>query len=302
MKLICLAGPTGTGKSRLALQLAESLRGAIVNADSRQVYRDFRLITARPTQQEESRCPHVLYGFLETEKKISAGVWAQMAAGQIAALREQALLPILTGGTGLYLRALLDGMADIPAVPPEITARLTGECAAKGPECLHAELLRLDPAYAARIHPRDRQRIVRALEVYEATGRTFSWWHGQTPPPPAADVLRVGLALPLDELTPRLERRIEAMLKAGALEEAREAFARCPDPLAPGWSGIGCAELLAVLRGELNPDAAKALWLKNTRAYAKRQLTWFRADPRILWFEPDQTEQACAVAESWLGQ
>ncbi len=300
MNVLCLVGPTGTGKSRLGLHVAERFCGAIVNADSRQVYRDFPIITARPSPEDEARCPHHLYGFLSTEEKMSAGSWAGAALERIRTLHNEGRLPVLVGGTGLYLRALLDGIVDIPPVPQPISARLIRECGELGPEVLHAALQRLDPAYAARIHPRDRQRIVRALEVHAATGKTFTWWHEHTPPPPALRVLRLGLRLPLELLTPLLEQRIRLMLEAGALDEAKHALEHCPDPRAPGWSGIGCAELYALLQGRVSLDEACALWLKNTRAYAKRQLTWFRADPRIRWFSPDETPQAIRCVEEWL--
>ncbi len=300
MNVLCLVGPTGTGKSRLGLHIAERFRGAIINADSRQVYRDFPIITARPSPADEARCPHHLYGFLATEEKMSAGSWAGAALECIRTLHGEGRLPVLVGGTGLYLRALLDGIVDIPPVPGHVSARLLRECGEQGPEALHATLQRLDPVYAARIHPRDRQRIVRALEVHAATGKTFTWWHEHTPPPPPFRVLRLGLRLALDALTPLLEQRIRLMLEAGALDEAERALKGCPDPGAPGWSGIGCAELHAVLQGRLSLDEARTLWLKNTRAYAKRQLTWFRADPRIRWFTPDEMPEAIRCVEVWL--
>lgn len=300
MNVLCLAGPTGTGKSHLALRAAEKFHGAIINADSRQVYRDFAIITARPAPEDEARCPHRLYGFLNTQEKISAGTWAQLALTQIETLQKEGFLPILTGGTGLYLRAILDGIVDIPNIPPEISTRLLRQCAQNGPESLYSSLQEIDPLYAARVHPRDRQRIVRALEVHAATGKTFSWWHAQTPPPPPLRVLRIGLGLPLDQLTPLLEQRIRRMLENGALDEAAHAWERCSDPQAPGWSGIGCSELSAVLRGELTLQQAVFLWMKHTRAYAKRQLTWFRADPHIHWFTPETASEVLPLIDAWL--
>ena len=294
--VVVVAGPTGAGKSDAALLLAENLNGVIINADSRQVYRDFCVITARPGPQETCRCPHELYGFLDTPVRLSAGRWAVQARQCVEAAHAAGLVPILTGGTGLYMRALLDGMAEIPAVEPELSARFVARCRTEGAPALHAELARLDPEYAARIHPNDRQRVVRALEVMAATGQTFTWWHSQTPAPPPWRVLRYGMGLPLAELAGRLALRIERMLEAGAVDEARAAMARCADPAAPGWSGIGCAELLAHLSGRLSLDEAKAVWLANTRAYAKRQLTWFRADARLTWFRPG--EEASLLAQA----
>lgn len=298
-RLVCLVGPTGTGKSALALKLAETFRGGIINADSRQVFRAFPIITAQPTAEEQSLCQHRLYGFLDTESRISAGTWAEKALTELDTFAEQGVLPLLAGGTGLYLRALLDGMVEIPALPDIVLDRLVEECAERGSEVLHARLAGIDPDYAARIHPNDRQRILRALGVFEVTGKRFSWWHSQTPPPPDMDVLRIGLRLPLDALAPRLTVRIDQMLASGAWEEARAAYAQNPNVHAPGWSGIGCVELHACLSGTLSLADACALWVKNTRAYAKRQLTWFNADKRILWFTPNETQGVLEAVASF---
>ncbi len=298
--VICLAGPTGSGKTALALRLARELDCEIINADSRQVYADFPLITAQPSPEERARCPHHLYGFLPTGQKISAGRWAAMAAAVAREITARGRVPLLVGGTGLYFQALLRGMAEIPPVAPEVTRRLELRLRAHGPEGLHAELARVDPAYAARIHPRDRQRILRALEVLEGTGRPFSWWHAHAmAAPPCAGPLLV-LDVTLDWLAPRLARRLDAMLAAGALDEARAARTRCPGSAGgvrlPGWSGIGCAELLAHLEGEISLEDCRARWLANTRAYAKRQLTWFRARPEAVFLPPEDGEGAILAA------
>lgn len=295
MRLICLAGPTGAGKTAAALLLARELDGVVINADSRQVYRDFPLITAQPSPEERAVCQHLLYGVLSSGTPCSAGWWASAAEAAMEDCVANRQFPMLVGGTGLYMRALLDGMVDIPPVPAETTTRLYTEHTELGGAALHARLAVHDPAYAARIHPNDTQRLIRALGVHETTGQTFSWWHSQTPPPPPYDVLRLGLRLPLDELTPRLAARVDAMLALGALDEARAALDRCADPSAPGWSSIGCAELFAHLHGDLSLDEARARWIQSTRAYAKRQLTWFNADKRILWFRPGEEELLLAA-------
>lgn len=289
LPVICLAGPTGCGKTAAAIELAQALDAEIVNADSRQVYADFPCITAQPSAEERAACPHHLYGFLPTEARISAGCWAEMAADAVRRLHERGKRALLVGGTGLYFQTLLRGIADIPPVAPEISARWTQRLAEEGPERLHAELGRLDPAYAARIHPHDRQRIVRALEVQDATGKPFSWWHEHAMSAPLCAGPLFSLAPTLDWLTPRLARRIDLMLAEGALEEARAARRRNDDPAAPGWSGIGCAEVLAHLRGELSLADCRALWLRHTRAYAKRQLTWFRGRKEAIHMLPGET-------------
>ena len=293
---IAIVGPTGCGKTAAALALAEALGGEVINADSRQVYSDFPLITAQPSPEEQACCPHHLYGFLPTEQKISAGRWADQAVAEAKAVLARGHVPLLVGGTGLYFQGLLHGIAEIPAIDPAITAALTARLAEEGPAALHAELAAKDPAYAARIHPNDRQRIVRALEVLAGTGHTFSWWHEHgMPEPPCAGPLLV-LDMELDALTPRLARRIDLMLEQGALDEARAARRRCDDAAAPGWSGIGCAEVLAHLRGELSLEECCRLWLHNTRAYAKRQRTWFRARSEARFFAPQDLDGLLAAA------
>jgi len=296
--LPCIVGPTGAGKTAAALALAKVLPLNVVNADSRQVYADFPLITAQPQAAERAACPHLLYGFLQTGEKLGAGGYARLAGEALQEIAAQGRVPILVGGTGLYFRALLEGLASIPAIPPELTVAWQERCQAKGSDALHTLLAQCDPVYAAKIHPHDRQRIIRALEVHEGTGKPFSWWHDRhnsTEPNRPYRPCKVGIGMSLAELEPLLALRIEVMLERGALEEARTALERCPDPQAiahmPGWSGIGCAEVYGYLSGRLTLEECRALWLKNTRAYAKRQLTWFRADKDIRWFRPEQTKE-----------
>lgn len=299
-KVICLLGPTGGGKTAAALQLAAQLNGAVINADSRQVYADFPCITAQPSAAEQACCPHYLYGFLPTEAKISAGQWLARAQERILALQAEGRVPIMVGGTGLYFKALLEGIAEIPAVDAALGARLMAECAACGPQDLHSRLAGIDPDYAARIHPNDKQRIVRALEVWEGTGKTFSWWHTHAMPQPLCEGLRLGVQWDLADLTPRLIQRIDIMLAEGAVEEARVAWQKCPDAGAAGWTGIGCVEVLDYLQGRRSLDESRSLWAANTRAYAKRQLTWFCADSHIQWFAPQRLTEMCSAAEAYI--
>ncbi|MGE4193150.1 MAG: tRNA (adenosine(37)-N6)-dimethylallyltransferase MiaA [Pseudodesulfovibrio sp.] len=299
--IVCLVGPTGTGKTAAAIAVAERLPAAVVNFDSRQVYRDFPVITAQPDEEERAACPHHLYGFLPTEEKMTAARLKELAEGKIEEIRAQGRLPILVGGTGLYLRSLLSGIAPIPEIPEDVRRGVLGRIEAEGPQVLHAELAKTDPEYAAKIHPNDTQRNARAAEVYLATGRNMTWWHGESEHAPAPyDALKVGMRISLNDLEPHLARRIGIMLERGALDEARAAYARCPEPDAPGWTGIGCAELLAFLRGETTLEEARERWVKNTRAYAKRQITWFNKEADVHWFAPGENREVADLVVSWL--
>jgi tRNA dimethylallyltransferase len=299
LPVICLAGPTGTGKTALALVLAENLNGEIVNADSRQVYADFPIITAQPTAEERARCPHHCYAFLPTAHKISAGRWAEIACETIRAIRSRGKTPLLVGGTGLYFQTLLRGIAKIPHPPLSVSREIEARLADRGLPELYRELSQVDAVYAARIHPNDKQRILRALEIFYATKRSFSWWHAHTETTPAVRGPLVVLRTDLQTLAPRLKHRIEQMVADGAFAETRRALAACPDTAAPGWSCIGATEALACLQGRVNREECMRLWLKNTRAYAKRQLTWFRAQPESCFIQSGDTRSALALIRAF---
>ncbi len=300
--VVCLAGPTGAGKTAAALHLAAALQGEVVNVDSRQVYRDFPIITAQPSAEERNACPHHLYGFLPSEEKLSAGRFAAQVMQVVHDITARGKVPILVGGTGLYFKTLLEGMADIPAVDAAISQALLQRCQSQGSVKLHKELSLIDPEYATRIHPNDKQRVVRALEVHAATGNTFTWWHENAPRVPHVRGVYLATQTTLAALRPRLDARIELMLKAGALNEAEKALEHCSLAKAPGWSGIGCAELHAYFCKGLALSSALELWRKNTRAYAKRQLTWFRAVPSIQWYAPEDTQGMLAAVRLFLSQ
>ena len=301
-RVVCLLGATGTGKTEAALALAEAFGGAVVNVDSRQVYAGLAVLTAQPTAEEQGRCPHFLYGDTPLDMAVSAGWYARRARAVVASIAERGMLPLLVGGTGLYFRAIRGGLAPIPPVPPTVREQVAARYDAKGGESMHALLTAVDPVAAARIAPADRQRVTRALEVHAATGRALSDWQAAgDPEAPDYDVLAIGLGLPLETLTPRLARRIEAMTAGGALDEVRAALARYPAD-APGLSGIGGPELCAHLAGETSLEAAKAAWLRHTRAYAKRQMTWFRKEPDVRWFAPDDVAGVCAAVARWIGE
>ncbi len=295
--VVCLAGPTGAGKTAAALHLASSLDGEVINVDSRQVYKDFPIITAQPSPEEQSVCAHHLYGFLPTQDKLSAGRFADMVMEVVQEVVQRGKVPILVGGTGLYFKTLLEGMAEIPAVSQDISAPLLQRCERVGSPSLYKELQEIDNVYAARIHPNDKQRVVRALEVYEATGKTFTWWHENAPRIPRVRGVYLGTDVTLNALRPRLDARIELMLQAGALEEAQRALENNSDARAPGWTGIGCTELYAHFCKGLPRSTTLELWRKNTRAYAKRQLTWFRAVPTMQWYAPHDVQGMLVAAQ-----
>lgn len=296
----CLVGATGTGKTAAALTLAGKFPVTVINADSRQVYRDLPVITAQPDLEEQGRCPHRLYGFMGLRESVTAGRFVDMALPELVACRDQGRFPVLVGGTGLYLRALSGGLAPIPDVPEHVRRDVLEECAACGPEALHDRLSRVDPEYAARIHPRDRQRVMRAWEVFRATDKTISWWHAQHGRKERARLKVVGLRLDRSELHDRLARRIDLMLEQGALDEAGRAWSQCPDMTAPAYSGIGCKELLAFMHGRASLDQARERWLVRTRAYARRQETWFNNTPDVDWLAPDDAKGLAEVFKGWL--
>lgn len=281
-KVIFVGGPTAGGKSALALGLAERLGGVIVNADSMQVYAELRVLTARPSPAEEAVLPHFLYGHRRGDEPSSAAAWAAEA---LAVLEENWGLgrtPVVVGGTGLYFRTLIEGIAPVPEIPEDVRQAVRDRLADFGPEALHEELRHRDPELAARLAPGDSQRIARALEVAEATGRPLSEW--QRVPPAGglkdrADVAIHAFALipPRDLLHERCDRRLEIMVREhGALDEVAALLTHGYDPALPVMKALGVPEFAAHLRGELNLDEAMFRAKAATRQYAKRQCTWFR--------------------------
>jgi tRNA dimethylallyltransferase len=288
---ILIAGPTASGKSALALELAQTHDAMIINADSMQVYRDLRIITARPTPEEEARVPHRLYGHVDAAVNFSAGHWLTDAAVALAEARAQNRLPIFVGGSGLYFKALTRGLSAVPPIPAEIRESVRARLQRNGVEALHAELARRDPTSAERLKPRDRTRIARALEVVEATGRSLTDWHRDGLPPllPPGEFSALFLAPERDQLYARIDARFDAMLKAGALEEVAALAARQLDPLLPAMKAHGVPALVRHIRGEITLEAAAAIGRGDTRHYAKRQFTWFRHQlPEFEWLKPEQ--------------
>jgi tRNA dimethylallyltransferase len=268
-------GPTASGKSALALALAEKLGGEIVNADSMQVYRDLRVLTARPSVEEEARAPHHLYGHVDGAQRYSVGRWLEDALAAIAAIRARGAVPIVVGGTGLYFSALTKGLAEIPAAEPEVRADLQRRLEKEGAPALHASLVAIDPEGASRLQPNDAPRILRALEVWETTGQSIAA-HQQNTKPAFAREEWAGLLLtpPREALYAAINARFAAMLAAGALEEVRAFAARGLDPHLPAMKAHGAPALMAHLRGEMSLADAAEIAQRDTRRYAKRQFTW----------------------------
>jgi tRNA dimethylallyltransferase len=276
-KAIVIAGPTASGKSGLAMALAAEFGGVVINADSMQVYKDLRILTARPSAEDEARLPHRLYGILSADELCSAGRWRGLALDACQAAWAEGALPILVGGTGLYLRALIDGLSPIPDIPDEVRAATRATFAELGNAAFYARLAERDPVMAERLHPSNSQRLMRAWEVMAATGRSLAEWQAVPPVDPlAASTFTITVAPPRDLLYAGCDRRLLAMVGTGALDEVAALKLRNLDPALPAMRALGVPELLAYLDGELDLASALAKAQQATRNYAKRQLTWFR--------------------------
>jgi tRNA dimethylallyltransferase len=276
--LIIVAGPTASGKSALALRLAEAQRGVIINADSMQLYRDLPILTARPTPDDEARAPHRLYGVLDAADPASAGRWLELAAAAIGEALAEQRPAIVVGGTGLYLYVLLHGIAPVPDIPLAIRNAARARLAELGPPAFHAELAGLDPVMAARLRSTDRQRLLRAYEVVVGTGRSLAAWQETPPLRVSLPARRLGLALvpPRNVLYERIERRLREMIERGALEELRALQRRALAADLPLMKAVAVPELLAQVSGHVDLDTALERAVIQTRRYAKRQLTWLR--------------------------
>ncbi len=276
--VLVIGGPTASGKSALAVDLAGRLDGVVINADSMQVYRELPVLTAQPDAAARARAPHRLYGVLGGEERCSAGRWRAMAMEEIDAALAAGRRPIVVGGTGLYLEALTQGIADIPPVPDAVRAAATALYDRLGGAAFRAALAGRDPAAAARLPPGDRQRLIRAWEVIAATGRSLSAWQDDAAagPPPGLTFNVLLVLPPRPALYAACDARFAAMLAAGALDEVRALAARGLDPGLPVMKALGVPELLGHLTGTLGRDEAARLARQATRRYAKRQYTWFR--------------------------
>ena len=298
LRVAALVGATAVGKTAVALTLAGSLGAEIVNADSLQIYRELDIGTAKPSAAERAQVTHHLIDVADPPEPYDAARYSQEGRTVLAALHRRGVPPLVVGGTGLYLKALFAGLFVEGSPEAPIRDRLRRELGAQGLPALYARLLRLDPDTAARLHPHDTYRILRALEVMEATGRPLSDLiaaHRFADAP--YEVLKLGLALPREELYRKIELRVEVMLAAGWLEEVEDLLARYPPDL-KSLQALGYRHLSHYLTGRWSWEETLTLLTRDTRRYAKRQLTWFGSDPEIRWFHPEQVEaMAHALAE-----
>jgi tRNA dimethylallyltransferase len=277
-RAILIAGPTASGKSAAALELARRLNGTVINADSMQVYRELAVLTARPWPAEEAGIPHRLYGTIPAAEAYSVGRWLADAEPAIASSQQEGRVPILVGGTGLYFKALTEGLAPVPDIPPEVRAYWREEGEKHGQEALHAALAERDPLMALRLSPSDPQRIVRALEVIDATGVSLAEWQGGNAQPvlAASAALKLLIAPEREPLYAAIDARFERMLAQGALGEVRGLLELDLDPGLPAMRAHGVRELAAYLRGRTGLEEAVAKAKTESRRYAKRQMTWAR--------------------------
>ncbi len=287
---LAIVGPTAVGKSAYAMRLAADLGGEIVNADALQVYRGFDIGTAKPTPEERARIPHHLIDILDPPERYSAGEFARRAAAAVSAIRGRGRIPILVGGSGLYLRALRCGLATMPPVSRGLRATLRSRLAAEGLPALYSELADRDPTTAARLAPGDTQRILRALEIVLGTGEPQSAWLRREPTGPTVSLQVIGLTLDRALLYDRIALRVGSMLDRGWLAEVEQLLASGTEPTVPAFQAIGYRQILGFLEGDFSLDQAAESIILATRRYAKRQQTWFKSETAIRWLTPAEIE------------
>lgn len=295
--LLAIVGPTGVGKTDVAVRLAASLRLEAVNADSRQVYRGMDIGTGKPTASERAALPHHLIDLVDPPERYHAARFRRDALEAIAGIRARGRLPAVVGGTGLYVRALLKGLHPAPPADPALRSELEAFAAAQGSEALHRRLAERDPVVAARLHPRDRVRLVRALEVHTlgGPGPEPADWRSAVPP---FRLLMIGLRQSRETLGRRIADRVRAMVARGMMSEVQELLAKGYDEALPAMGGIGYRQFCAVLRGKMTEAEAIRLMIRDTTRYAKRQMTWFARDSEVRWLDVDAAGGLDGVARA----
>jgi len=284
---VAIVGPTCSGKTKIGIELAKLVDGEIISADARQIFKLIDIGTAKPTPEQLSEVPHHLVDMVSLDEEMSAGRFAELArktADEIFARRH---IPIIVGGSGLYLRALIDGLFDAPPVDPEIRKKLRGRFREKGAEKLLVELQQVDPDAAQNLIPQNYKRIIRALEVYYSSGKKISELRKEHPSVSNFETVQFGISFERKSLYRRIENRVDEMIKRGLVDEVREILRRGFDPKLNSLQTTGYMETISFLQGKINFQDMVSLIKMNTRRYAKRQMTWFRKDKRIIWIEAD---------------
>jgi tRNA dimethylallyltransferase len=298
--IVIVCGPTGVGKTRFAIGLAQRFGGQIVGADSMQIYRHMDIGTAKPTAEERAAVHHHMVDIIEPDAAFDAAAYGRQAHAVIGRLLHAGIPAFVVGGTGLYIKALVYGMFASRAQDPSIRQKLRQQIADTGSAGMHADLAQRDPQSAARIHPNDAYRILRALEVVESTGRRLSDHHQDHGFLQARyRTLTIGLELPREHLYARIEQRVDAMVAAGLLEEVRGLLERGYDPALKSMQSLGYRHMADYIQGRVAWDEILQLLKRDHRRYAKRQMTWFRADPQVKWLAPDQEQAAACLAEAF---
>ena len=297
--IIC--GPTGVGKTGFAIELARRFSGEIVGADSMQVYRRMDIGTAKPTAAEQAAVTHHMVDIIDPGEDFDAAAYGRRAELCVTRLIEQGKLPFVVGGTGLYIKALLYGLAEAAPADDKIRAQLKAEMERTGPQAMHDRLSRVDPQSARRIHPNDAFRILRALEVFQQTGRPISAHHnGHRFSQVRYDALQIGLTLPRTRLYARIDRRVDGMLDRGLISEVRMLLDQGLDPRLKSMQSLGYRHIVDYLQGRRKWEETVSTLKRDHRRYAKRQMTWFGADAQVRWLQPDQFDRAVALINKFI--
>jgi len=300
-KVIVICGPTGIGKTAVGIRLAEKLGGEIISADSMQVYRHMDIGTAKPTADEQSRIFHHMIDIVDPDEDFDAVRFAEIARDKVRQLHQRGVMPVVAGGTGLYIKALLQGLFPSHPVDPQIRERLTREAAENGSGSLYDRLKQVDPDTAERLHPNDSYRIIRALETIESTGRSISehqQGHGFADEP--FDALKIGLQMERQKLYDRIDRRVDLMLGAGFVDEVQKLLDMGYSADLKSMQSIGYRHIAAFIEGSLSRDECVRTLKRDTRRFAKRQFTWFGADQQIQRYEPDQVNEVVGLVKKFL--
>jgi tRNA dimethylallyltransferase len=300
-RIIVICGATGIGKTATAIDIAEKFGGEIVGADSMQIYRYMDIGTAKPTPREQALATHHMIDIIDPDQPFDAVQYAAMARKVISGLNERNILPVVAGGTGLYIKALISGLFEAPPSDPRIRSRLKQECQNMGVEALHKRLATCDPVTAQRLHPNDTYRIIRALEIFEATGRPLSQHHrNHKVTPPLFETLKIGLSLDREVLYDRINRRVDLMMEMGFGEEVRSLLDRGYGAHLKSMQSLGYRHMTDCLEGRLPMEEALRTMKRDTRRYAKRQMTWFGADPEIQWTDVGHRDSVLETVRAYL--